>query len=152
MGLGSGMDFVLERSVIISRTKDELFSFFARAENLNLITPPWLNFQLLTPGPIQMNKGTKLLYRVRLHMIPIRWESEIIVWDPPNEFCDVQKKGPYRKWIHSHTFESHNEGTVMKDRVLYQVFGGCLVNWAFVSKDLTLIFDYRRAKILELFN
>ena len=146
------MDFVLERSVIISRTKDELFSFFARAENLNLITPPWLNFQLLTPGPIQMNKGTKLRYRVRLHMIPIRWESEIIVWDPPNEFCDVQKKGPYRKWIHSHTFESHNEGTVMKDRVLYQVFGGRLVNWAFVSKDLTRIFDYRRAKILELFN
>ena len=146
------MTLVLERSTIVPRSKDELFSFFAKAENLNLITPPWLNFQLLTPTPIPMHLGTKLLYKVRLHMIPIRWESEIIVWDPPNAFCDVQKKGPYRKWIHSHTFESHNEGTVMKDRVLYQVFGGRLVNWAFVSKDLTRIFDYRRAKILELFN
>ena len=146
------MHFVLERSVIIRHSKAELFSFFAAAENLNLITPPWLSFEFLTPLPIQMHLGAKLLYRVRLHMIPIRWESEITAWDPPNAFCDVQKKGPYRKWIHSHTFQSHTEGTMMKDLVVYRVFGGRLLNWAFVSKDLKRIFDYRRAKILELFS
>ena len=145
------MEFVLERSLVVPRSRDELFSFFATAENLNLITPPWLNFQFVTPLPIQMHSGTKLVYKIQLHMIPMKWASEITTWDPPNAFCDVQTSGPYRKWVHLHTFEDHSEGTTMKDRVTYQVLGGRLVNWAFVSRELKRIFDYRRAKILDLF-
>ena len=102
------MDFVYKQSVIVRRSQSELFSFFANPENLNLLTPPWLNFQFLTPLPVDMRAGAKLSYKIRLYMIPLRWESEIVVWNPPNDFTDVQRKGPYRHWIHTHHFIEQN--------------------------------------------
>jgi ligand-binding SRPBCC domain-containing protein len=138
--------------VIVPRPKEEVFKFFADAKNLNLLTPPWLHFQFATPLPATMEIGVRLAYRIRLHMIPIGWESEITVWNPPDEFCDIQIRGPYKKWIHSHTFETYGTGTVMTDHITYQVLGGFAVNWAFVSRDLKRVFDYRRDKILELFS
>mgnify|MGYP001017141798 CR=1 FL=1 len=145
------MDFVFQQSVVVHRTQYELFKFFADAENLNLLTPPWLHFQFLTGFPIDMGVGVRLAYKIKLHMIPIKWESEITEWDPPNNFTDVQRKGPYKKWVHSHIFQPHEQGTTITDRVAYQVLGGRIINWAFVARDLKSIFDYRRIKILELF-
>ena len=145
------MDFILKRSVFVQCDQNELFQFFADAGNLEVLTPPWVNFQFLTSLPIKMKLGATVEYRIRLHMIPIRWESEITDWNPPDSFTDVQTKGPYKKWVHSHTFVPKENGTVMTDLVSYQVPGGRFINWAFVSKDLNRIFDYRREKILELF-
>ncbi|MCS5653086.1 MAG: hypothetical protein NZ825_10655 [Candidatus Marinimicrobia bacterium] len=36
----------------------EVFSFFSRPENLAVITPKKLDFRILTPSPINMEKGT----------------------------------------------------------------------------------------------
>ena len=140
----------LETEQWLPRTPEELFPFFAAAENLEELTPPWLHFQILSPpGPIR--KGTRIDYRLRLHGIPIRWQSEITVWEPPLRFVDVQRKGPYRTWIHEHTFELGDGGTWIRDHVQYATLGGELVRRLLVVPDLERIFRFRRSRLEALF-
>ena len=134
----------------IEKSQDELFSFFSNAYNLAEITPPWLYFQMLTPAPIEMKVGTLIDYRLKLRGIPIRWQSEITTWEPPHTFVDEQRRGPYRCWIHKHTFVSVPDGTLVRDEVDYAVLGGVLVQKLFVAPDIEKIFAYRTAKLKEL--
>ena len=120
-----------------------VFPFFADPNNLEKITPPWLNFRIDTPGPIQMTVGQKIDYKLRLHGMPISWQSEITAWEPPYRFVDEQRRGPYRQWIHEHRFEESDNGTLVHDRVDYAVLGGDLVNKLFVLPDLRRVFTFR---------
>jgi ligand-binding SRPBCC domain-containing protein len=131
--------------------REKVFSFFADAQNLEIITPSWLNFHVLTPAPILIRTGTRIDYRLKIHGIPARWQSEITVWEPPVCFIDAQRRGPYRTWIHIHTFEEHNGGTLAKDRVHYAVPGGRFMDWLLVRRDVERIFEYRNQKLKALF-
>ena len=84
---------------------DQVFSFFADAYNLSVLTPPWLSFQVLTPRPIMMQVGMRIDYRLRIYGLPVRWQSEITAWQPPHRFVDEQRRGPYRLWVHEHRFQ-----------------------------------------------
>jgi ligand-binding SRPBCC domain-containing protein len=128
----------------------EVFPFFSDAANLEAITPPWVNFKTLTPSPIEMRVGTLIDYQLKIHGIPVKWRTHIKVWEPPYRFVDEQLRGPYRQWIHEHTFVEKDGGTVCKDRVEYQVPGGWLIDKLFVRRDVERIFAYRRERIEEL--
>ena len=134
----------------IEKSQDELFNFFSDAYNLAEITPPWLDFHVLTPAPIEMKVGTRINYRLKLRGIPVRWQSEITVWNPPHHFVDEQRRGPYRHWIHTHTFVAVPGGTLVRDEVEYAVFGNRLVQKFLVAPDLEKLFAYRSAKLQEL--
>jgi ligand-binding SRPBCC domain-containing protein len=130
-----------------------VFAFFADASNLETITPPFLRFRIRTPGPIVMGPGTLIEYSLRWHRLPIRWRTEIREWRPPTEFVDVQLKGPYRLWEHTHRFAESEGGTRMHDEVRYSLPAGPLGDVAhrlFVRADLERIFDHRAAKVSEL--
>ncbi len=99
----------LTREQFVPLGLDEVFDFFADAGNLELLTPPWLHFEILAPSPVEMREGTLIDYKLRLHGVPIRWQSEITVWQPPFRFVDRQRRGPYRLWVHTHRFESLSE-------------------------------------------
>ena len=129
---------------------DETFAFFADAWNLERITPPFLRFRIITPGPIPMRVGTLIDYRLRLRGIPVRWRTEITAWDPPGSFTDVQVRGPYRTWVHRHDFAAENGGTRVDDTVSYALPGGALVDRFVVRPGLERIFEYRRNAIREL--
>lgn len=139
---------ILERRQRIERPIEEVFAFYGDAHNLERITPPLLGFEVTTPAPIAMGAGTLIEYRLRLHRVPVRWRTRIEVWEPPHRFVDVQVKGPYSLWEHTHTFEQDGPGaTVMQDRVRYSIpFGplGDLADRLLVRRDLRQIFDYRR--------
>ena len=135
----------------LPRPRAEVFPFFGDAANLEAITPPWLRFEILTPRPIAMAPGTLIDYRLRVHGIPLRWQTEIMVWEPPFCFLDEQRRGPYRLWRHWHTFEEKDGGTLCRDRVEYRVPGGALMNWLFVRHDVARIFRHRQQKLAELF-
>lgn len=143
--------YELEQSVIVPRARSEVFPFFADARNLEVITPPWLEFEVLTEGDIEMAPGARIDYRLRFRGIPIRWTSEITRWEPPHAFTDEQRRGPYRLWRHTHTFEEVEGGTRAGDRVEYAVPGGAVVHALFVRRDVQKIFDYRARKLAELF-
>jgi ligand-binding SRPBCC domain-containing protein len=141
-------EHLLQRSQRVSVTPARAFGFYADAHNLEPMTPPWLHFQVTTPGPIEMGAGTLLDYRLRLHGVPITWQTRIETWEPPDRFTDVQLRGPYARWEHTHEFEPAGEdGCTMHDRVLYAIpYGplGELAHRLFVRRDLERIFDFRR--------
>jgi ligand-binding SRPBCC domain-containing protein len=126
----------------------ELFPFFADATNLQALTPPWLQFEIVTPPPVVMGEGTLIDYRLCVHGLPLRWRTRINVWQPPHRFVDEQVRGPYRQWIHEHTFEPRDGGTLARDRARYAVPLDFLVHRWFVRPDIEKIFQFR-AEVLR---
>ena len=146
--------YVLEREQLVPRPRSEVFAFFEDAGNLERITPPFLRFRIVTPRPIAMHEGTLIDYRLSLFGLPFSWRTRIEVYEPRVRFVDMQIKGPYTLWRHTHTFDDVPGGTLMKDRVEYAIpLGplGAAARAMFVRRTLERIFDYREATIAEIF-
>jgi ligand-binding SRPBCC domain-containing protein len=143
--------FRLKAELVLPHARGEVFAVCADAHNLEALTPPWLRFQIVTPDPISMQAGTRIAYRLRLHGLPLGWESAITVWQPPVCFVDEQRRGPYRHWRHEHTFWELGGATAVRDQVDYAPRGGRLINRLFVALDLTAIFRYRQRRLAALF-
>lgn len=140
--------------VRVAQPLDVVFPFFADARNLNELTPPWLNFHVITAGAVTMKAGAVIEYGLRVHGLPLRWRTLIAAWEPPHRFVDEQLRGPYRQWIHEHTFESDGSGTIMRDRVTYAVPGWIiepLINRLLVRPDIEKIFAWRTERVRALF-
>jgi ligand-binding SRPBCC domain-containing protein len=142
----------LRKSIWLPQSRDKVFEFFSNPANLDRLTPTWLGFAILTPATKPIMQGALLDYRLRIRGIPIRWQSEITVWEPPRRFIDRQTKGPYSLWVHEHTFEERDNGTLVGDNVEYAVPGGRIVQKFLVAPDIERIFDYRHKILEELFN
>jgi ligand-binding SRPBCC domain-containing protein len=146
---------VLRREQRLPGPPEAVFPFFADARNLEAITPPLLQFRLLTPEPVEMGVGTFLQYALRLRGLPVRWDTLIQAWDPPYRFVDVQVRGPYRLWHHTHELEPLDGGTatLMRDTVRYALgFGpfGEIARRAVVERDLEAIFAFRAERVPAL--
>lgn len=133
----------------LPRPRDEVFQFFSDAANLEALTPPWLNFEVLTPA-IVLRQGALIDYRLRLYGVPLRWQSEISRWEPPERFVDEQRRGPYRRWVHTHTFAEERGGTRVADLVEFDVPFGWLAG-RLVMRDVRRIFAFRTSALLERF-
>ncbi len=130
---------------------EAVFPFFSTATNLDAITPPWLDFRILTPPPIVMREGTLIDYRLRVHGLPLRWRTRISAWQPPHRFVDEQLCGPYRQWIYEHTFELCNGGTLARDLVRYAVPFDFIAHPLFVRRDIEKIFEFRAEELKRRF-
>lgn len=131
---------------------DVVFAFFADTVNLDRMTPPWVHFRTVTPQPIEMRAGLILEHQLRIRGMPIRWKSEISVWQPPTRFVDEQRSGPYKFWTHRHDFAAENGGTWIRDHIDYCPRGWLLaplVNRWLVAPDLRRVFAHRHQKIRE---
>lgn len=138
----------------VGRPAEEVFAFFADAHNLERITPDFVHFRIVSVSTPQLHAGTTINYRLSLHGVPLRWQSRITEWDPPRRFVDVQTRGPYRLWEHTHELAPYDGGTVVRDRVRYALpFGaaGDLIASRLVARDVRAIFDFRRESIARLF-
>ena len=142
----------LRREQPLDAPPETVFAFFADPCNLEAITPPLLRFRLLTPDPVAMGVGTLLQYALRIHGVPVRWDTLIQDWEPPHRFVDVQVRGPYRLWHHTHELVEVDGGsaTLMRDTVRYAVgFGvaGEVVRRAVVARDVAAIFAFRAERV-----
>ena len=131
---------------------EQVFEFFSDAMELEKITPEFLKFKVLTPQPISIEQGTLLDYRLKLHGIPIKWRTEISVWEPPFRFVDQQLRGPYHRWHHEHRFEEIDGKTRVSDDVHYIPRGGALIHRFLVKPDLEKIFGFRQDRLREIFD
>jgi ligand-binding SRPBCC domain-containing protein len=135
----------------LPQAPERLFPFFADAANLDALTPPWLNFRILTPPPIVMHEGALIDYRLRVRGLPLRWRTRINAWQPPHGFVDEQIRGPYRLWVHEHTFEPRDGGTLARDHVRYAVPFDFLLHRWFVQPDVERIFLFRAVALRQRF-
>lgn len=145
---------ILTKTTVINKPLSEVFEFFSNAENLNKITPPDMQFKILTPLPIIIKKGTLIDYKIKVNGIPFNWQTEISEWEPNKRFIDKQLKGPYRVWIHEHTFEEKDGKTIMNDHVQFLSPGWFLepiINKLFIEKKVKGIFAYREKILTNLF-
>jgi ligand-binding SRPBCC domain-containing protein len=129
---------------------EETFEFFSDALNLEAMTPPWLQFRVVTPRPIEIYRGALIDYRLKLHGVPFKWRTEITDWNPHHSFMDRQLSGPYRMWEHLHTFREVDGQTLVEDTVRYRVPLGRLVNRFFVEREVRRIFEYRQERLVPL--
>lgn len=140
---------VLSQEQFVPRPRSEVFAFFSDARNLERLTPPWLNFEIVEI-PAQLNEGALIRYRLALRGLPLHWTTRIEEWVPGERFVDLQLAGPYALWHHTHEFEDAEGGTLIRDVVRYRVpFGpiGEIVRKTLVERDTRKIFDYRREMI-----
>jgi hypothetical protein len=144
----------IDREQWLPAPMERVFDFFSDAANLETLTPPWVGFHILSPLPIAMRPGARIEYRIALAGIPLRWRTGITQWQPGVRFVDEQERGPYALWEHSHEFERCGDGVLMRDAVRYALPLGVLGRVAHavaVRSALAAIFDYRFARIRELF-
>ena len=135
----------------LPRPPEQVFPFFADAGNLDAITPPWLHFHIVTPRPIEMRAGALIDYKLRVRGLPLCWRTLIKEWQPPYRFVDEQVRGPYRQWIHTHTFEPRAAGTLARDVVQYAVPFDFIAHTLFVRRDIEKIFAYRQETLRKRF-
>lgn len=148
-------DKFFETETWLPMPRKAVFDFFSRAENLEKITPAWLQFKILTGLPIEMSRGTIIDYRIRLAGFPLVWKTLIADWQPPHRFADVQLQGPYKKWHHEHIFIEQDHGTLVKDRVTYRLPGGPfagIVHSLAVGRSIEKIFIYREKALAQHFH
>jgi ligand-binding SRPBCC domain-containing protein len=121
--------------------------------DLAKMTPPSMGFQILTPSPLEMKACSLIDYTIKVKGLPVRWTTLITEYDPPHKFVDVQLKGPYSFWHHTHELKAVEGGTQMIDRVRYAMpmgWLGRIANTLFVAKQLREIFDYRSRVLQDL--
>jgi len=146
------MEHIFAVSMNLPFAREEVFSFFAEAGNLETITPPELHFHIVSPRPIVIAEGTYIEYRLRLFGISFSWLTKIVRWDPPQEFVDMQVRGPYKQWIHTHRFVQVNGSTQIFDMVHYQLplFPWGELAYPLVHLQLRRIFAYRQKTIWKI--
>ncbi|MCO4795247.1 MAG: TIGR01777 family oxidoreductase [Bacteriovoracaceae bacterium] len=145
----------LKRYQWVSKTPEQVFSFFSNEKNLEKLTPEFLNFKVLGKSTKELGAGTIIDYKLRLHGIPLKWKSEITEFESGKYFIDEQVKGPYSKWTHLHRFIPHKGGTLLEDRVIYKAPLGVLgdvFSGSFIKRDINKIFKYRFKIIKEMFS
>jgi uncharacterized protein (TIGR01777 family) len=148
-------ELILKKYQWVSKSPKEVFSFFSNEKNLEVITPESLQFKVLKKSTPELRKGTLIDYKLKIHGIPIKWQSRIENFTEFKSFVDEQVHGPYSKWHHTHDFISVGEGTLMRDRIIYKVPMGVLGNLLtsfFIKKDLNNIFNFRKSKINQIFS
>lgn len=145
----------LSFKTLIKATPEQVWEFFSSPANLSKITPPEMNFSIITPLPESMYPGMIIGYKVS--PFPgwrVPWITEITQIEKGTYFVDEQRIGPYRIWHHEHHFKAVDGGVEMSDILIYVLPFGVLGRWLdrmLVSRRVGSIFQYRESRISELF-
>ncbi len=148
------MTYRLQRRQVVGGSITEVFAFFKNPQNLEAITPPWLRFRVVAATDGEVRKGTRIAYSLRLHGIPLRWESRIGEYEENRLFADEQIAGPYRHWYHRHLFRPVPGVFEIDDVVEYKLplgLLGTLAHACFVRRQLARSFDHRARAIAARF-
>ncbi|MFM8473349.1 MAG: SRPBCC family protein [Candidatus Kapaibacterium sp.] len=148
--------YTLNTRQVLPISLEEAWAFFSSPKNLSKITPEYMNFKILSG----FDEGTTregMIIKYKVHPvlgIPLTWVTKITNVSAPHEFTDMQLKGPYKEWVHTHRFREIEGGVEMTDELVYQLpLGpiGMIAHALFVRKQVQSIFAYREATLEKLF-
>lgn len=147
---------IIHRVQLIPAPLEKVWAFFVDPANLPRITPPSMQFVVLSPSRgDRIYPGELIEYKLRpLPWLRTRWLTEITQVEEGHYFVDEQRQGPYSLWHHQHHFRKIEGGVEMTDLVHYTVpFGplGDLANAFFVRRRLEEVFVYRRQQVEAIF-
>jgi ligand-binding SRPBCC domain-containing protein len=146
--------YTISREQYVTSTLAEAWDLLKNPANLDLITPPDLQFQIISPVPEEMFEGLLVEYRIKIPWFGLRtWVAEIKHIREFNSFVDEQRIGPYTFWYHYHQIDEVDGRVRLIDRVYYEVpfsIFGTVIHFFFIRKNLKRIFDFRQKKLAEL--
>ncbi|NND15888.1 MAG: SRPBCC family protein [Eudoraea sp.] len=136
-------------------SRKEAWDFLCNPENLSVITPDSMQFEILAGAARPMFKGQIIQYKVSpFPGFNSRWVTEITHLKSGEYFVDEQRFGPYSFWHHKHFLKSHEKGVIMEDIIDYKLplgMLGRLLHRSAVNRQLRKVFQYRYEKLKSLF-
>lgn len=149
------MIYTLQKEVLLNTSIPECWDFLSHPANLNDITPPYLNFKIISRVPDRMHNGLLIEYSIRIPILGQQsWLTEIRHVREHQSFVDEQRSGPFRFWHHYHEIEQKENGLVSRDRVTYIMpfsYAGRILHYVSIGKTLERIFSYREAQLIGRF-
>jgi uncharacterized protein (TIGR01777 family) len=141
---------IFTRQNHIKAPVEDVFQWHARPGALERLSPPWDPLEVIQKGP-GIDTGTRVEMNMKAGPLPVkmRWVAQHTKYEENRMFQDRQIKGPFKSWVHTHTFETGEQGsTILEDRIDFtlpfhpwgNLFGG-----RSVLKKLERIFRYRHA-------
>ena len=136
-------------------TKATAWEFLSNPNNLKVITPDYMGFEVLSGADRPMYAGQLIQYIVRPILgLKTKWVTEITHVVDKSYFVDEQRFGPYSLWHHKHFITEIDGGVEMEDIIDYKIplgFLGQLIQPFLVKPKLNEIFKYRQQKLEALF-
>jgi ligand-binding SRPBCC domain-containing protein len=138
------MRFVKESRIAVRPSV--VFAFHESCGALERLSPPWENVELVEGGH-SLRPGSRVVLKVKLGPIPMRWVAEHTEFEPGRLFADRQVSGPFARWYHRHFFlDDEAGGTILRDEVDFTPplgwLGRCFgTKW--IEARLDRLFDYR---------
>ena len=138
----------LYREQTVATNLETAWDFIRSPQNLDLITPDDMAFEIVSELPEEMYNGLLIEYRVGIPFLGKQtWLSELKHIRDRHSFVDEQLVGPYKLWYHYHEIMEVEGGVRFTDRIKYVMpFGpfGEIARAIYVKNQLQTIFDYRR--------
>lgn len=135
-----------EQSVDLPVSAEAAFQWHESPGALERLTPPWepVSVEEKTGG---IKNGDRVVLKLKVGPVPLRWVAEHSGYDPPKKFEDTQLSGPFAKWHHVHAFtELDQRRSRLSDQIEYELplgFLGRLFGGGMTENKLDAMFAYR---------
>jgi uncharacterized protein (TIGR01777 family) len=133
------------RSIRISRPASEVFAWHLRAGALERLMPPWERAEIVKHEGVR--NGARVIVKTKVGAFWPEWEVEHCDVIEDKQFRDVQIRGPFKRWEHTHRIEAEGSAAcVLTDEIRYELPGGALgelIVGGWVRRTLERLFAYR---------
>jgi len=140
------------RTLDLDHPVEALANWHARPGAFQRLAPPWEDMEIVRQvGSI--TDGSILEFKVKQGPIAMTWEAHHEGYEPGRQFIDVQKRGPFASWAHTHRFEPRSDGTsTLDDHIHYKLplspLSDLVAGW-FVRKMLERMFTFRHRRTMN---
>lgn len=143
-------DSIFEKTVSFDVPRDVAFQWHRADKAFARLLPPWENVIVESKnGGIE---GGTVNLKTYAGPVPVRWVAEHSQYVENEQFFDKSLSGPFKKWEHTHRFDSagalasSTDQSSLTDHIEYRLRGGFLASMVmggWVKKKLARMFEYR---------
>ena len=137
---------------VVQADIDKVWEFYTGIDHLRVITPPQIKLQVekSTTGS-RLEEGTDVWLSGH-YITTIRWHSRITRMQP-FIYVDEMLQGPFKTWIHTHSFRATSGGTEVIDEIDFELPYGAVgrVFEGYVARQLARIFAYPKEATINVF-